>query len=280
MALDLKEAATGSSDGFLAMMEYMDKAISKAVLGQTLSAGGDSGGSYALGMVHREVQRDLLVSDAKQLQGTITRDIIYPLLAINGLISSMAECPAFEFQLQDSQDLKGMADILPKLVGVGMQVPTAWVHQTFGIPAPAAGEAVLEKPAVQPAFNKPALSGQFNAAAASAAAAGVGTPMQTAFAARRTALQTALTAAPTLTTADALVDGMVAQTQPAMDALFNEISAVVAAAGSLIEVQSGLLRLYGGLDPTALTDALALGFELAALRGMSEVLDEAAGVKT
>jgi phage gp29-like protein len=44
-----------------------------------------------------------------------------------------------------------LADALPKLVGIGVQVPQDWANQKLGIPMPQPGQVVLGMtPVVQP----------------------------------------------------------------------------------------------------------------------------------
>ncbi len=85
MAIDFQQAAQGSSDPFLAMMRQSEDAISKAVLGGTLTSttSQSGGGAFALGQVHNEVRHDLLASDARQLAATLSRDLLWPLLVLN-----------------------------------------------------------------------------------------------------------------------------------------------------------------------------------------------------
>ncbi|MGI3158776.1 phage portal protein family protein [Pseudomonas aeruginosa] len=71
MAIDFQQAAQGSSDPFLAMMRQSEDAISKAVLGGTLtSTTSQSGGGAALGRVHSGFGTTTLASDARQLAAT------------------------------------------------------------------------------------------------------------------------------------------------------------------------------------------------------------------
>ncbi|MGJ0206862.1 phage portal protein family protein, partial [Streptococcus pyogenes] len=69
----------------LAMMRQSEDAISKAVLGGTLTSttSQSGGGAFALGQVHNEVRHDLLASDARQLAATLSRDLLWPLLVLN-----------------------------------------------------------------------------------------------------------------------------------------------------------------------------------------------------
>jgi phage gp29-like protein len=79
--IDFKEAAKGSHDPYQAMMDWCERTQSKAILGGTLTSQADGKSSTnALGNVHNEVRHDLMISDALQLVGTLTRDLVYPLM--------------------------------------------------------------------------------------------------------------------------------------------------------------------------------------------------------
>jgi phage gp29-like protein len=260
MAIELHDAIGGQTDGFMKMAEYMDGMMSKAILGQTLSSGGDKGGSYALGMVHREVQMDILKSDARQLAGTITRDIVFPLLMLNSGLQSMADCPRFEFMLSDSEDLKSLADVIPKLVGAGVQVPQSYVLRKFNIPAVEEGERVLQPVAAPSPFG----------AVAPTAGDGqdAGQPLQ----ARKGLRLQALAAGPAPQDTPAkLVEQLDQEIGKPMLAMMANIQAVVDQATSLEGLRDDLLAHYGGMKPDALGKVMEAGFAVAALRGISEV---------
>lgn len=150
MTLEIQKIAGGGSSGdtpHMAMIQWAEKAESKAILGQTLSAdtGSKGGGSYALGKVHEEVRHDILRGDARQIAGTLTRDLVYPLIALNkGGIDGLRRCPQFRFDLGEMEDLIAYADALPKLVGVGFKVPRPWAQEKLHIPEPQEGEDVLQ----------------------------------------------------------------------------------------------------------------------------------------
>ncbi len=258
MAVELHDAIGGQTDGFMRMAEYMDGMVSKAILGQTLSSGGDKGGSYALGQVHREVQMDILKSDARQLAGTITRDIVFPLLMLNSGLQRMQDCPRFEFVLQASEDLASLADVIPKLVNAGVQVPESYVLKKFNIPAPEGDERLLERSAAASPFARPASS-----------AGDTGQPLQ---ARKGLRLQSLSKARPIEDDTPAhLVDRLDTEMAKPMAAMIEEIGAVVAQADSLEGLRDDLLALYGGMKPDALGKVMEAGFAVAALRGMDEV---------
>lgn len=145
MEIEFQEAATGSSDPFKVMMDWCEKTQSKAILGGTLTSQADGKSSTnALGNVHNEVRQELRDSDAKQIAATLTRDLIYPLYALNGRsFSGPHRIPRFEFDLSEPEDIAHYAEYLPSLVQMGVPVPTSWVTDKLQIPEPKDGEAVL-----------------------------------------------------------------------------------------------------------------------------------------
>lgn len=145
MMIDFKEAAKGSHEPFVAMMDWCERTQSKAILGGTLTSQADGKSSTnALGNVHNEVRHDLKVSDATQLGSTLTRDLVYPVIAVNrGGITDLRRLPKFTFDVREVEDFTAMAEALPKLVGIGVQVPQSYVHDKLRIPVPQECEAVL-----------------------------------------------------------------------------------------------------------------------------------------
>ncbi|MCT8536304.1 DUF935 domain-containing protein [Glaesserella parasuis] len=148
MSIELHNAANaGGSSGnnpFLQMVDWCEKSIARLILGQTLTSGADGKSSTnALGNVHNEVRRDLLVSDVKQLGQTFTQQIILPYLLINFPNVDPARIPTFEFDTKEPADLALFAESLPKLVDIGLQIPANWARDKLGIPEVQEGEAVL-----------------------------------------------------------------------------------------------------------------------------------------
>ncbi|HDL4229969.1 TPA: DUF935 domain-containing protein [Mannheimia haemolytica] len=113
------------------------------------NAGGADGKSStnALGNVHNEVRRDLLVSDVKQLGQTFTQQIILPFLQINFGNIDPTRIPSFEFDTKEPADLALFAESLPKLVDIGMPIPVQWAMDKLGIPEAQENEAVLGRSA-------------------------------------------------------------------------------------------------------------------------------------
>lgn len=147
MMIEFQEAAKGSEKPFEAMIQWCERTQSKAILGSTLtSEAGSTGLGSGLADIHNEVRLDIRDSDCKQLAGTITRDLIYPLLAVNKGVQDMRRCPRFVFDTLEAEDLKLYADSLPKLTSIGMKIPTHWAHDKLRIPVPQDDEEVLSAP--------------------------------------------------------------------------------------------------------------------------------------
>ena len=84
MAIEFEEAAKGSEKPFEVMIKWCEQTQSKAILGSTLTSTTEATGlGSGVAEIHNEVRLDIRDSDCKQLAGTITRDLIFPLLAIN-----------------------------------------------------------------------------------------------------------------------------------------------------------------------------------------------------
>lgn len=234
MEIDFKDAAKGSHDPFQAMIDWCERTQSKAILGGTLTSQADGKSSTnALGNVHNEVRHDLMMSDAMQLAGTLTRDIVYPLIALNlGGIEDARRMPKWQFDLREPEDIKTYSDALPPLVAIGVQVPVNWAHEKLGIPLPKDGEAVL-----QPA--KKEVPGQTNEVAATRIVAATANLDQDEF--------------------DLLGDEMASDWERVTSPLIEPIAALAASAESYEDFTAKLPGLIAGMDISLVTEALTQG---------------------
>jgi phage gp29-like protein len=220
--------------------------------------------------LHDQVRQDILKADARQLAATITRDLLYPLIALNrGGIDSLARCPRLIFDTSEPEDLAAYAESLPKLVAAGMRrIPTAWVHEKLRIPEAAADEPTLGvdppaagKPPAAPAPGTPAAD-QEEASDDEAAADPADTPPAAlaalAASARQAAERDAL---------DELADLMGEEWQPTVDGLLTPIDRLAAEAATLEEFRDRLPEVIGSMDTTAVADLLARGLFAAYVAG-------------
>ncbi len=151
MSIEFEAIAAASHDPFMALVDWAERSVSKAVLGGTLTSQADGKTSTnALGNVHNEVRIDLRTSDARQIAATVKRDLIYSIYVLNrGPVTDIRRLPTLEFDTVEPEDLKMYADALPSLVSIGMEIPANWVHGKLAIPKRNGDEPVLTR-AAQP----------------------------------------------------------------------------------------------------------------------------------
>ena len=255
MLIDFKDAATGDPKAFELMISWCERTQSKVILGGTLTSGADGAASTnALGNVHNEVRKDLRDGDIRQLNTTITRDLVYAIAAMNGLApDGIKRCPRFGLITGETEDIQVLSEALPKLVGIGVQVPQDWANQKLGIPVPQPGQVVLGvTPVVQAA------------------------PAPTGTAALTAALPAP--AAPPQTAAQAMAPQLANNVAKAMSPWFADIFKLVMAVDSLEEFRDGLELLVPGMTLEQYALALADGTTAAQLAGRTEVMQESGGV--
>jgi phage gp29-like protein len=97
----IEAAKNGDGGPYNTLIEQMNKEISKAVLGQTLTTDVGTSGSYAAGVVHQGVRMDIARADARALERAINRDLVRPLVKFN--FGPMSKMPGFKFIMGDNQ---------------------------------------------------------------------------------------------------------------------------------------------------------------------------------
>lgn len=252
MMIEFKEAAKGGSDPYKVMIDWCEASESKAILGGTLTSSAQNIGLGAnLGDVHNEVRHDLMISDARQLATTLTRDLVWPLVAFNAGGVEPNRCPRFKFQTQQPEDIKLFSESLPKLVSIGMRIPVAWAHDKLQIPEPDEDEAVLQTTAQPPPIEQDPPEAPPAATRLAAARSGVAEP----------------------DTVDQLTSRLARETAPAVDAMLAVVRQLLSESESLEEFQRRLLRSYGDLETGELARVMQYGLAAAELAGRFEAED-------
>ncbi len=258
MLIEFHNAATGDPKAFELMMSWCERNQSKVILGGTLTSGADGKSSTnALGNVHNEVRKDLRDGDVRQLNASLSRDVVYAIAALNGLApEGFRRAPKFRLNAQEPEDLTTYAEALPKLVAVGMRPTLQWTHEKLGIPMAQGNEAVLQSPGVVPAAGTvAALSAQRLPGVAWATAQPV--------------------AAQSVPVA---MSGQMSNTMaPAVDQWIEQVRALVMRAQSLDEIRDGLSELLPDMTLDQYAGAMAQALSVAHLAGRYEVLQEAGG---
>ncbi|MCT7668170.1 DUF935 domain-containing protein [Shinella kummerowiae] len=146
MDIEFIEAAGGSGNAvFSAKAEYLDRQISKGVLGQTMTT--DDGSSLSQAAIHENVRHDIARADARQTAITANRDLIRPFVDLN--FGPRERYPTLVIPITENEDIKALVDAVERLVPLGLKVSMPKVRERIGFEEPDDDEEVLatEKPA-------------------------------------------------------------------------------------------------------------------------------------
>jgi phage gp29-like protein len=125
--------------------EWLDKQMSKAVLGQTASSEGTPG---KLGGQdgQEEVRRDILRKDAKKLAATYNAMLVRPYIDLNH--GPQKRYPVIKWIIKDPEDIKSLADSVGALVDRGLRVGQSEMRDKLGLADPGEDAEVLVSPKV------------------------------------------------------------------------------------------------------------------------------------
>lgn len=258
MKVEFVEAATkaASSDLYEKLLRYLDERVTLAVLGQTLTSGQTrgGGGSLGLGKVHNQVRQDIVKADARQLAGTLNRDLVRPLVTLNR--GPRERYPKVRLQVREAEDLTALAENLAKLVPLGLRVEASVVRDRFGLPDPPEGRDVelLAAPAPNQVPDVPVRTRHGHAGNCPQCAHAQGS-----------------TAGAALDSADLLTDQLEEEAKAAMERLLEPVRRLVQGAKSLEEIQHGLLALYPDMETAAFAQLFAQAMTAGAMAGRFEV---------
>lgn len=142
--LQLVEAGRGTAGPpYQALIEFLNRELSKAWLGQTLTTetAGQSG-SFAAARVHESVRADVLADDMRKEATTIRRDLLIPLTAYR--FGPGAAAPLFRRRPAAVADAAALTQVLDAAVNrLGLAVPREWAHRALGVPMGRQGEELI-----------------------------------------------------------------------------------------------------------------------------------------
>ncbi|MCP3942046.1 MAG: DUF935 domain-containing protein, partial [Desulfobacteraceae bacterium] len=144
MRIEFVEAAksAGGEKLFSGLAEWLDRQVSKGVLGQVASTEGTPG-KLGNDDAQEEVRKDILKADAKALGNTLTRDLVIPFVDFN--FGKRDKYPRILLPVPEPEDLKALTLALSKLVPLGIKASAGWARKKFNIPDPVEGEELLEE---------------------------------------------------------------------------------------------------------------------------------------
>ncbi len=128
---------SGGANPYQLMVEFCNREMSKAVLGQTLTTDtAGSTGTYSAAKVHAQVRRDLVQADAQALATTLREQLLRPLVGFN--FGWDKPVPWFRFRFEEEEDLKTLSEVYRNLAAMGVPLDMEHIAERFGIPLPAA----------------------------------------------------------------------------------------------------------------------------------------------
>ena len=155
MEIEFISVAGGSGNGlFSSKAEYLDKQMSKGILGQTMST--DDGSSLSQAKIHENVRHDIARSDARQTAVTANRDLIRPFVDLN--YGPQDRYPTMVITVTENEDIKALAEVIAQLVPLGLEVSMPKKRQRIGFEDPDEGDILLRSPqsATEKTNTKPA----------------------------------------------------------------------------------------------------------------------------
>ncbi|MFD1330248.1 DUF935 domain-containing protein [Mycoplana ramosa] len=151
MAIEfIKADVSGSHELYEKRSDWLDRQVSKLVLGQTATTDAQAGG-YAVGKVHDGVREDIERSDAMQLAATLNRDLVRPLVDFNH--GRRKSYPKIKIGRPDVVDIEKLVNNVAKLVPLGLKVGMTTMRDRIGIPDPDADEELLMPSRAAPAVH-------------------------------------------------------------------------------------------------------------------------------
>ena len=252
-----------STDHYERRSDWLDRQISKAVLGQTATTDAVTGG-LGSGKEHREVQQDIETADARALAAILNRDLIRPWIDLE--YGPQARYPRLRIARPEAEDLKAFADAISPLVDRGLRISTSAVLAKFGLPEAAKTDEIL-----RPAGRSETPAG--------AAASPLGPHERAVFKREgRAMLQSASRSrSASDDPVDALADRLAVEADPAVAEMIDQIEAMMNAADTLEEFREMLLAGFGEINSDALSAIMAEAMLAAHAGGRAMVEAEDAG---
>ena len=274
MMIDFVETGNlgASTDHYEKRSDWLDKQVSKAVLGQTSTTDAETGG-LGSGKEHREVQEDIERADCKQLSAVLNRDLVQPW--INLEFGPQENYPQIVIARPEVEDLASFSKAVAPLIDRGLRVSTGEVLGKFGLKTPEDGEEIL-RPAAKTA---PQVSDEPGEGDEDGPESAVKYPFDTlaanlrgsaALAAKRASAARSAPLDPTEQVANRLAQ----KAAPAMEAMLGQVEAILSAATDLAEFREMLITGFPDLDETQLAQVMTQAFAASFAAGRVAVEEE------
>lgn len=238
MAIELLEATRSGNVTYESLCDYMDRQISKRVLGQTLTTEVKGEGSYAASQTHNEVRKDIIEADAGLLCECLNETLIPWIVDYN--FPGVVEYPQIEIRVEGEKDMLPLAERDKILTSeIGLPVGKKYFYDTYGIPRPEDKDEIVKGMQLPPA--------EF-------AEKRIYTPQQE------------------------KIEGLISETEKqadmAMSGMLDPIKKMIANATSLEDLRDNIFKVYSKIDPADLEDLTARAIYMAELYGRATIVEK------
>ena len=128
-----------NSDAYQKMATWIDKQISKLVLGQTMTT--DDGSSRAQGEVHEEVRQDIAAADALAVADTLNSMLVVTYVDFN--FGEQERYPEIILYKPDEQNIEQVVNAIEKLATHGLTVKADEVRSLLGLSKPEDDDEII-----------------------------------------------------------------------------------------------------------------------------------------
>jgi phage gp29-like protein len=261
-----------STDHYERRSDWLDKQMSKAVLGQTATTDAVTGG-LGSGKEHREVQEDIERADCSALSAIINRDLIQPWMSLE--FGPQKTYPRIEISRPEPEDLAAFSSAIAPLIDRGLRVAAKPVLEKFGLPEPEADAEILQ-PATKTPPQVRSPDTDLDASAPTSVFKGglKGLPEEKRPGAALK--EEGLSAAKKQggSPVEVLTEQMADRGAAPMRSLIDQLEAMLNASSSFDEFRVNLAAAYPEMDASSLSALLAQGMQAAFLGGMVAVTED------
>ncbi|MGO4196555.1 DUF935 domain-containing protein [Rhizobium sp. YAF28] len=142
MAVEFVKAdISGSHELYEKRSDWLDRQVSKVVLGQTGTTDMSGSSGYAQAKVHDGVKADIERSDAKQLAASLNRDLVKPYIDLNK--GPQKKYPLIKIGRPEAVDLDKWMGNVKTFVDMGGKVGQGVVRNKLGLAEPKSDEELL-----------------------------------------------------------------------------------------------------------------------------------------
>lgn len=232
MAVEFVKAdIAGSHELYEKRADWLDRQVSKVVLGQTGTTDAIAGG-YAVGKIHDRVREDIERGDAKQVSASLNRDLARPLVDLN--MGPQKKYPKIRIGRPEELDVEKTVKNVVSLVPLGLKVGQTQMRNLVGLSEPDAKDELLSPRASAPTSEQ---------------------DIPPATEARQSVHS--LTGGRGRDAVDQATDEIISDWEPLVGPVVAGLGDEIASAGSVEEVEALLARRFANMDVTALTEQLA-----------------------